>query len=274
MENLKNKFQREISLIISAYNQYDYLYLVLKSIENQTFKNFEVIIAEDCQKSEMKKNIDNWKKEFSFPLFHVFQEDIGFRKTKILNSAIRESNGRNIVIIDQDCILHKEFLQNYIKNFNKGYDVIFGRRCEMSEKLSKKLLKNQNYKIKLTDLIFPYSKAWTECIYFPFFFSLKKRRLRLLGSNMGFTKEAIYKINGFNEAYTGAGIGEDTDLEWRFLKAGVKYKASKNEIIQYHIFHGRENRENNLLGEKILKESKEKNEWFCKNGLKGEKNEF
>ena len=45
MENLKNKFQREISLIISAYNQYDYLYLVLKSIENQTFKNFEVIIV-------------------------------------------------------------------------------------------------------------------------------------------------------------------------------------------------------------------------------------
>ena len=49
--NLKNK----LSLIISIYNKYDFLYLVLKSIENQTFKNFEVIIAEDCKKRTFRK---------------------------------------------------------------------------------------------------------------------------------------------------------------------------------------------------------------------------
>lgn len=53
-----------ISLIISVYNRYDFLYLVLKSIEKQSFKNFEVIIAEDCEKIEMKENIKNGKKNF------------------------------------------------------------------------------------------------------------------------------------------------------------------------------------------------------------------
>lgn len=258
----------ELSIIISTYNKYDFLYIVLKSIAKQTLKNFEVIIAEDCEKEEMKENISIWKKEFNFPIKHVFQEDIGFRKNKILNSAIKECETKNIVVIDGDCILHYKFLENYMKYFNQGYDVVFGRRCEMSEKLSFRILeKKGNYKIKLIDLIYPYSKAWTECIYFPFLFNIKKRKLRLLGSNMGFTKEAIYRINGFNEDYTGAGIGEDTDLEWRFMKAGIKYKASKNELIQYHIFHDRGNRQNNVFGEKILKESKEKDEWFCRNGL-------
>lgn len=257
-----------ISLIISIYDKYDYLYIVLKSIEKQVFKNFEVVIAEDCEKDKMKEFIKKWKQEFSFPIKHVFQEDIGFRKNMILNKAIRNSIGKYLVVIDGDCILHHRFLENYIRFFNKGYDVVFGRRGEMSEKLSKKILdKKGNYKINLFDLMLPYSKAWTECIYLPFFISLKKRALRLLGSNMGFTRKIIYKINGFNEDYIGACIGEDTDLEWRFLKAGAKYKASKNRLIQYHIFHGRANRINTTVGDEILRRTKNNNEWFCKNGL-------
>ena len=135
-----------ISLIISVYNRYDFLYLVLKSIEKQSFKNFEVIIAEDCEKIEMKENIKKWEKEFSFIIRHISQEDIGFRKCKILNEALKMAK-ENIVIIDGDCLLHYKFLENYNKYFQKGYDVIFGRRCEMSKFLTEKLLKEKSCKI-------------------------------------------------------------------------------------------------------------------------------
>lgn len=268
MEDIIMQKKIDISLIVSIYDKYDYLYVVLNSIEKQSFKNFEVIIAEDCEKEQMIKKIEEWSKEFTFNIKHVSQEDIGFRKNMILNKAIKLTQAQNIVIIDGDCILHRKFLENYMNYFRKGYNVVFGRRCEMSENLSKKILELKgNYKIKMWDLIKPYSKAWTECIYFPFIISLKKRKLRLLGSNMGFTKEIIYKINGFNEDYTGACIGEDTDLEWRFLRAGAKYKAVKNQVIQYHIFHGRADRQNTINGLEILKNTKENDEWFCKNGL-------
>lgn len=258
----------ETSLIVTIYDKYDYLYCVLKSLEHQTFKNFEVIIAEDCEKKEMLKKYQEWKKEFSFVIKHVSQEDIGFRKNMILNKALKICSGKNIIIIDGDCLLHKKFIENYVKYFQKGYDVVFGRRCEMSEKLSRKILNLKGeYKIKLIDLIFPYSKAWTEAVYFPFRLNLKKRKLRLLGSNMGFTKEIIFKINGFNEDYIGAGVGEDSDLQWRFLKINAKYKASKNTLIQYHLYHGRGNRGYTENGWKILKETQEKNEWYAKNGI-------
>ena len=253
-----------ISLIISVYNRYDFLYLVLKSIEKQSFKNFEVIIAEDCEKIEM---IKKWEKEFSFIIRYISQEDIGFRKCKILNEALKMTK-ENIVIIDGDCLLHYKFLENYNKYFQKGYDVIFGRRCEMSKSLTEKLLKEKRCKIKLRELIYPYSKAWTECIYFPLITKTKKRDLKLLGSNMGFTKEIIYKINGFNEEYQSPGVGEDSDLEWRFKKVNAKYVALKNTVIEYHLWHstiGKYDVENNF---KIMNENIKKEEWYCIKGIK------
>lgn len=259
----------KLSIVITIYDKYDYLYCVLNSLKIQSYKNFEVIIAEDCEKKEMLERLNKWKNEFNFKIKHISQEDIGFRKNKILNKALKICEGKYIIIIDGDCFLHKKFLENYIKYFLKGYEVVFGRRCEMSEKLSNKILDLKgNYKIKLTDLIFPYSKAWTECIYLPFFKEIKKRKLRLLGSNMGFTRDIIFKINGFNEDYEGAGIGEDTDLQWRFLAINTKYIAVKNKLIQYHLYHGRANRQNSIKGEEILKKTQKNNEWFTKNGLK------
>lgn len=258
----------EISLVVTVYDKYEYLYCVLKSLEQQTYKDFEIIIAEDCEKEEMLEKIKKWKKEFSFIIKHVSQEDIGFRKNMILNKALKICDGKNIIIIDGDCLLHKKFIENYKKYFDQGYDVVFGRRCELSELLTQKILENNGtYKIRLLDLIFPYSKAWTEVIYFPFMLNLKKRKLRLLGSNMGFTKKIIFKINGFNEDYVGAGVGEDSDLQWRFLKVNAKYKASKNTLVQYHLYHGREKRKASENGWEILKRTSEANEWFTRNGI-------
>ena len=258
----------KISLIISVYKNYDYLEIVLKSLEKQTYKIFEVIIAEDASELEMIERIKKWKKEYFFEIQHVSQEDIGFRKTKILNKAIKTSIGTNIVIIDGDCMVHPKFLYNYDKYFSMGYGLVFGRRCELSKILTEKIIeKKGNYKISLFDLMFLKSKAWTESVYLPNI-PRKKRRLRLLGSNMGFTKESIYKINGFDEDYEGACIGEDTDLQWRFLKAEVKYIATKNILIQYHLNHGRNDRANNTRGLEMLKEKQSANFWKPLNGLK------
>lgn len=258
----------KLSIIATIYDKYDYLYCVLKSLSKQTYKDFELIIAEDCEKKEMLEYLEQWRKEFSFTIKHVSQEDIGFRKNMILNKALKICTGEGIIIIDGDCLLHSKFIENYNKYFEKGYDVIFGRRCELNEKLTKKILKLKgNFKIKLWNLIFPYNKAWTEAIYFPFLKTLKKRKLRLLGSNMGFTKEIIFRINGFNEDYIGAGVGEDSDLQWRFMKIKAKYKASKNVLIQYHLDHGRGNRGYSQNGWEILNRTRKNNEWYAKNGI-------
>lgn len=270
---------KKCSVIITVYDKYEELNCVLKSLEKQTYKNFEVIIAEDCKKNGMIEFLLKSKNIFSFNIKHVNQEDIGFRKNRILNKAIKVCNSEFIVFLDGDCLVHKKFIENYMKYSNK-YDVLYGRRVEMSEEITKKILQLKgDYKIKFCELTKTKSENSWEAFYLPFWFNIKKRKLRLLGSNMGMKKEILYKINGFNEDYEGAGIGEDTDIAWRLLSINVSHKCLKNMIVEYHLYHTRSNRHNSINGEKILEKERLLNRWKTINGLmklkeKNEKNIF
>jgi glycosyltransferase involved in cell wall biosynthesis len=51
---MKNK----VSLIIAVYKRVDFLELIFKSIEKQTFRNFQVIIAEDDCSPNIKNFLD------------------------------------------------------------------------------------------------------------------------------------------------------------------------------------------------------------------------
>jgi hypothetical protein len=50
-----------------------------------------------------------------YTIQHISQEDIGFRKTRILNNSIKIAKGEKIVFIDGDCLLHKHFMKEYSK---------------------------------------------------------------------------------------------------------------------------------------------------------------
>ncbi|MGL5189890.1 MAG: glycosyltransferase [Cetobacterium sp.] len=258
---------KKCSVVITVYNKYRELDLVLETLENQSYKNFEVIIAEDCEKKEMLEFLKEARSKYKLLIKHVSQEDIGFRKNKILNKAIKEAKTEFIIFLDGDCLVHKNFIRNYMKEFDK-YDVLYGRRVELSEELTNRILKQKsNYRIKFLDLLLTKSENSWEALYMPIWINFKKRRLRLLGSNMGVRKDVLYSVNGFNEEYIGAGIGEDSDLAWRLESCGVRHKCLKNTVVQYHLYHSRSTRHNSINGEKIITRERMLNRWRTINGL-------
>src|SRR3989339_2000144 len=89
----------DCSLIISFYNQIDYLKLVLAGLERQTFRNFEIILADDGSNQNVVRGIELLTKQISFPFVHIWQEDKGFRKNRILNSAIRNSSSNYLIFM-------------------------------------------------------------------------------------------------------------------------------------------------------------------------------
>ena len=74
-----------ISVIISTYNKPHFLEKVLTGYLYQSFKDFEIIIADDGSSDETKKIIENFKKVFQQEIHHVWHEDNGFQKCRILN---------------------------------------------------------------------------------------------------------------------------------------------------------------------------------------------
>ena len=67
------------SLIIAVYKRVDFLELIFRSLQKQTFRDFEIIVAEDDISSEVKKFIKTQQKTCEFKIKHISQADKGFR---------------------------------------------------------------------------------------------------------------------------------------------------------------------------------------------------
>ena len=69
-----------ISLIISFYNKIELLKFIFTALERQTYREFEVIIADDGSKIEVVEEINRIKSDYFFPIKHLWHEDNGWKK--------------------------------------------------------------------------------------------------------------------------------------------------------------------------------------------------
>lgn len=253
-----------VSVIISHYNNVANLALILDALSKQSATGFEVIVSEDGQDPKTAAFLASH--QFPFPLQHTTQEDIGFRKNRILNTSIQAAKGSFLVFIDGDCIPHKHFVRAYqnVKGSNK---ICYGRRVMLSEKITTPLQKKMQFDgLSLLDLILGGAKMWKEGIYTTIPLSTKERGLK--GCNWGIKKDLLVQINGFDEAYVHAGVGEDCDIEWRLEGIGIKKYSMKNKAIIYHLHHKRTySQEGIKINFSILRKRMESKEFVCKNGI-------
>lgn len=270
-----------VSLIISVYKKIPEIGMILDALKIQSFKDFEIIISDDGSGDKMKEYINYRKKEFKIPLKHIYHEDNGFRKNIILNKSVHKSETDYLIFIDGDCIPHPEFIKEHNQN-RKANTVLCGKRVmlgrNISEDLSPFMIKSRllfmNSLKLFNDSIFGgYHKTRyaEDSIYVKNRFLRKKilnKTATLSGCNYSLYKESLLKINGFDENYTGPGIGEDSDIEYRLKLSGSELKSVRHIAIVYHIFH-RQTLEN-IANIEYFEKVRNKGEFRCKNGLEKE----
>ena len=258
----------KVTVIIGYYKKINYLELILQGLAQQTFEDFEVIIAEDNNELITLDFISTYQKKVSFPLKVVQQEDTGFRKNRILNEAVSQSAGETLIFFDGDCIPHKECIkEHYINSAEKV--ILSGRRVMLSKSITNQLLQANSFKpISYFKLLLSGSKHIEESVYLPYYWIPKKHKRGLLGCNFSIQKKSLEEINGFDEDYEKAGVGEDSDIEWRLLKLGYTIVPIKFKAIVYHLFHDSNYLESDVQFNTIIMNKKIKdNITFCFNGL-------
>lgn len=257
-----------VSLIIAVYKRADLLDLVLSSIENQSFRELEVIIAEDDQSDTIRTLVHKREDTFPFPIRHVSQQDKGFRKNRILNKAVLASAGRNLIFIDGDCILHRKFIEEHAKRL-KPNTCLFGRRAMLSDKFTEKLIRNGNVEsLSVLSMIRTGTRHLADGIYAPWVPSTRKSGVK--GCNFSLNRDLLYKINGFDEDFEKPIGGEDDDIERRLRLINTRFRCTKYKTVQYHLYHGgREGRDIYWAREGMAFCEKKKKEglFYCKNGL-------
>ena len=133
----------DISVIISTYNAPRWLEKVIWGYEAQSFRDFELVIADDGSGEETRKLIERYQKDSEIRIRHVWHEDDGFRKCTIMNAAIRESKGAYLVFSDGDCIPRGDFLEQHVRYRQEGFFLSGGYsklNMEGSERIDRELI--------------------------------------------------------------------------------------------------------------------------------------
>jgi glycosyltransferase involved in cell wall biosynthesis len=262
------------SLIIAVYNAVHELELVLAGYSRQSFRDFEVVIADDGTGPEMTDFINAFSQHSHFPIRYVCQPHDGFRKCKILNEAIRVSSGDYLIFADGDCIPHSRFLEAHMSNRRSG-TVLCGRRVNLTQRFSASLTSQDVQSGRLDrrapalvlDLLLGRLTRWEEGVI------IKSRALRnwiegreptLFGCNFSVEKSLLEQVNGFNEDFV-AYCYEDFELQHRLQLAGAQIRWVRHQAIQYHLYHPP--RVKAEVSRAVLERSISEGQAACRNGL-------
>ena len=238
--------QKNISVVISTYNSTEWLRKVIWGYNTQTYRNFEMVIADDGSGQETFDLIEQMKKEVFFPIIHIWHEDNGFQKSQILNKAIVGCTTAYILMSDGDCIPRPDFIEQHIKFREEGY-LLSGGYHKLPLLLSKNITKEDIYSGKCFELkwlksngmkvSFKNSKVYSDGLVSTVLNFLTPTTPSWNGHNASGWKEDILAINGFDERMQYG--GQDRELGERLINYGIKSKQIRYSTVCLHLDHPR-----------------------------------
>jgi glycosyltransferase involved in cell wall biosynthesis len=271
-----------ISVVVPTYNRPQALRLCLLSLSQQSLLPQEILIADDGSASDTKDVVIEMRKRLArfFPIHHVRQEDDGFRKPKILNEAVRRSNGDYLVFIDGDCMAHRSFIKAHTDK--SAQDVVLsGKRVEIGKMMTEQLLSNETLLNRLSVGLIADSFRKNGSRKVDEAIRIRNKLLRRMlhrdaitndgawGCNLSLPKKAFIAINGCDEDFLDGSL-EDNDIGIRAINSGMKLTTVRGLAIVFHLWHKAswsfesDKYQRNL---EIIKRRIENREVSCKNGI-------
>lgn len=235
-----------VSIIVSTYNKPDWLEKVLWGFDCQTYKDFEVVIADDGSGQETKDLIEAMQEKVSFDIKHVWQDDDGFQKCRVLNKAIKASTTEYIIMTDGDCIPREDFVQVHYLNKEPGCFISGGYYMlpmNISIAITKENISEQNcfdidwLKKKGIPRTFKNNKLTARGFVSSIFNTITPTNASWNGHNSSAWKMDILNVNGFDERMQYG--GEDREFGERLSNFGLKSKQLRYSAVCIHLDHER-----------------------------------
>ncbi len=229
-----------VGVIISTYNKPAELALVLEGWRRQSDTNFAIYIADDGSKAETAELVATTGRDFPVPLHHVWQEDAGFRLSRVRNLAIREASHPYLIITDGDCIPLPGMVAAHRRLASPGC-FLNGERLLLSESFSAELLEHP-WPIgseSMASLLKRRIKGEINRalpLLLPVLATKPTTKLKgLRGCHLSFWRDDLMAANGFDETYEGWGR-EDSDMAARLFHAGISRRNLRGMPL-LHIWH-------------------------------------
>lgn len=236
------------SVIVSTYQRPGHLERCLEGFRHQTTRDFEVVVADDGSGPETAELVAAAAKSYPVPLRHVWQEDAGFRKCRILNRASLAADAAVLIYTDGDCVPERRFVAMHLRHSAPGRFLV-GRSVKWGEARSQRLdvaavARGEHARIGLREIIenarglhryVPYGFVLPGEFSFWLVQRLKKNR-GFRGGNGSLWKSDLERVNGWNEDFESWGL-EDVELGYRLRLAGVEPMLVINRAVNFHLWH-------------------------------------
>ncbi len=217
----------KISVIITCYNYGKYIDEAIQSVQDQTFKDWELIIIDDCSTDESTRQkmikLESEYKNISHIQTILSKKNMGVCKAR--NLGVRQTKGDYIIFLDGDDKLRKDCLEKMYNIIETGNYEIVGSGFQFFGNINKTIIR-----------YYKKEKITTSCLLTPT--SLIK-------------KDIFLKIGGFRVNMTHG--MEDHDLWIGLIEVGAEVYIIQEALLLYRA-HSSESR-----GSKLEQESERGN---------------
>lgn len=207
------------SVIVPVYNVEKYLNECLKSLEGQTFKDFELILVDDGSTDNSGEICDYYAgKDPKIRVIH--NENMGVSLAR--NAGLAVAKGEYVCFVDSDDYLEADYLENFARAINEHHPDLVCCNCYMGSDVHKyPYFEDKHFsKDEIREKIYPFVISNARYEYFPPTFWGKAFKKELFAKNI-----CKYKIK----------IGEDTaTIPPIVIKCSSMYLISK-PLYHYRI---------------------------------------
>lgn len=144
----------KVEVLMAIYKpDIKYLYKQLDSIKNQTYKNIELLIFDDCIDNRTDKNLILDRIEGKFPVRFLSNENYNLGYAKAFEKLVRESNAKYLAFSDQDDIWDATKIERCMRAIDKDQSLIVAH--------GKKVIDEQEHVKKKSKVISKKRASWT-----------------------------------------------------------------------------------------------------------------
>ena len=200
------------SVIIPVYNRPGEVNDLLKSLSEQTCKDFEVIIVEDGSTVPCKEAVDTYAGQIDIKYYHKSNEGRSIAR----NYGIEHATGEYFVFFDSDCVIPPQYFTTLHKALETTYVDCFGGPDAAHESFSDPQ-KAINY--SMTSFLTTGGIRGGK---------IKLEKFVPRSFNMGYSRKVWEKVGGFREMFS-----EDIDMSTRIRQAGFSISLLREAYV-YH----------------------------------------
>jgi glycosyltransferase involved in cell wall biosynthesis len=255
-----------ITVAIITYNWPTALERVLESLARQTRLPDEVIVTDDGSTGETRQVIERMASTFPVRLVHLWQPDDGARMSRARNRAIAAATGDYIILMDGDMVAEPHFIEDHEAYAARGC-YVQGSRVLSDETLTRRMLADGSVR---ATFFTPGIERRRHTLRLPMlarWYAKPGQKTRGIKScNMGFWRDDLLKLNGFNEGMTGWGR-EDTELVTRAFHAGIQRRDVRFSALATHLYHRTRKNIVDNPNDRILDDTRQRGLVRCESGV-------